>query len=199
VARPGSPRYHGLPPRAYYGVVSIVEVPGSGSQWAPGGGWSLGPGSYVYEQKGLLHGLTWREVQHFMITAAVGGWIAKPVVSIGIGLLHWNYHVFKDQTNWLELDTYISPGGGGPGQSLISTNPPPSVEEVGRIITSPGNPWDAATGPSHGAGRKAGGPRKSLQRGSRPRRKCKPGHYWNGRKCVRIPEKGWRDFSRKYD
>ena len=103
----------------------------------PGAGWRLGPGSYVHEQKGLLHGLTWKEVQHFMITAAIGGWIAKPAVSIGVGLLHWNWHVFKEQTNWLELDTYISPGGGGPGQSLTSTNPPSSLEEVGRMITTP--------------------------------------------------------------
>jgi len=31
-----------------------------------------------------------------------------------------------------------SPGGGGPGQSLTSTNPPSSVEEVGHMITSGG-------------------------------------------------------------
>ena len=69
-----------------------------------------------------------------------------------------------------------SPGGGGPGTYPISTNTPPSIEEVGRMITG-----------KSGSGK------------SRSRRKCKPGHYWNGRKCVRIPEKGWRDFSRKYD
>ena len=28
-----------------------------------------------------------------------------------------------------------SPGGGGPGHSLTSTNTPPSLEEVGRMIT----------------------------------------------------------------
>ena len=142
-----------------------------------------------------------------MIKAGVGA------LRVGVlwHLVHIPAHIlarnpFFDPSRYQGVDSFeftgldfLSPGGGGPGQSLTSTNPPPSVEEVGRIITSPGNPWDAATGPSHGAGRKAGGPRKSLQRGSRPRRKCKPGHYWNGRKCVRIPEKGWRDFSRKYD
>ena len=30
-----------------------------------------------------------------------------------------------------------SPGGGGPGYSPTSTNPPPSLEEVGRMITAP--------------------------------------------------------------
>ena len=139
----------------------------------PGAGWRLGPGSYVHEQKGLFHDLTWREIQHFMITAAIGGWFAKPLVSIGVGLLHWNWHVFKDQTNWLELDTYISPGGGGPGQSLTSTNPPPSVEEVGRMITTP--------------------PQSERHARARILKKtrCPPGHRWSYRfkKCVKSTKR----------
>jgi len=35
----------------------------------------------------------------------------------------------------IRLGSPDSPGGGGPGQSPTSTNPPPSVEEVGRMIT----------------------------------------------------------------
>jgi len=31
----------------------------------------------------------------------------------------------------------MSPGGGGPGQSLTSTATPPSIEEVGKIVTQP--------------------------------------------------------------
>ena len=142
------------------------------------------PVRYMGGQQPLGYGLTWREVQHFMITAAIGGWVARPVVSLGMGLLHWNYHVFKDQTNWLELDTWITPpGGGGPG-SVVTSTTPPSITATGASLAQPG---------------KTEGPARASKRGSRTRRKCKPGHYWNGRKCVRIPEKGWRDFSRKYD
>ncbi len=50
-----------------------------------------------------------------------------------------------------------SPGGGGPGHSPISTNTPPSLEEVGRMITS----------------------------GGRFRKSCPPGYRWDGRRCVR--------------
>ena len=51
----------------------------------------------------------------------------------------------------------FTPGGGGPRDSLTSTNPPPSVEEVGRMVTS----------------------------GGRSRKSCPPGYRWNGRRCVR--------------
>ena len=51
-----------------------------------------------------------------------------------------------------------SPGGGGPGHSPISTDPPLTTEEFGRMITSP-----------------------PAKRRSRPRRekKCPPGYYWS--------------------
>ena len=63
-----------------------------------------------------------------------------------------------------------SPGGGGPGLSPISTNPPPSVEATGASLAQ------------HG---KTEGPARSSKRGSRPRRRCKPGYRWNGHRCVR--------------
>ena len=53
--------------------------------------------------------------------------------------------------------SYPRPGGGGPGQSLTSTNSPPSIEEVGRMVTS----------------------------GGRSRKSCPPGYRWDGRRCVR--------------
>ncbi len=144
----------------------------------------LGPGSYVYDQKGLLHGLTWKEVQHFMITAAVGGWIAKPAVSVGIGLLHWNYHVFKDQTNWLELDTWItSPGGGGPG-SVVTSTTPVSLEATGASLVQLG---------------KTEGPARASKRGSRPRRKkCPPGFRWSRRLQTCIFSDKPKGYGRKY-
>jgi len=148
----------------------------------PGGGWNFRPagGSYVFEQKGLFHGLTWREIQHFIITAAIGGWIAKPAVSIGVGLFHWNYHIFKDQV--YSLDS-TGPGGGGPGQSLTSTIPPLSLEATGASLTQPG---------------KTEGPARSSKRGSRSRRgpkgtliKCPRGYHWDKKtgRCLKNRKK----------
>ena len=53
-----------------------------------------------------------------------------------------------------------SPGGGGPGHSLTSTNPPPSIEEVGRMITG-----------KFGSGKR-----------------CPPGYIWSHKKqrCVHV-------------
>ena len=64
-----------------------------------------------------------------------------------------------------------SPGGGGPGQSPISTNPPPSIEATGARPPQLGKPE---------------GPARASKRGSRPRRKCPKGHHWNARigKCM---------------
>ena len=65
-----------------------------------------------------------------------------------------------------------SPGGGGPGQSLISTNPPPSVEEVGQII-------------SRGYPMKGGRPESKKASRGRSRKRCPNGYRWNGHRCVR--------------
>jgi len=62
-----------------------------------------------------------------------------------------------------------SPGGGGPGLSPISTNPPPSIEATGASLAQLG---------------KSGGPARASKQGSRPRRYCKPGYRWNGTRCV---------------
>ena len=67
----------------------------------------------------------------------------------------------------------ISPGGGGPGQSLISTATPPSVTEVGRMITQGGHPM------------KGGRPDSSKASQGRSRKRCPPGYRWNGARCVR--------------
>jgi len=64
-----------------------------------------------------------------------------------------------------------SPGGGGPGQSLTSTNPPPSIEEVGRMITS----------------------------GGRSRKRCPTGMVWSPRhkKCILDITWGTDQYTRK--
>lgn len=75
---------------------------------------------------------------------------------------------FSGVTSILSFFT-LSPGGGGPGHSLTSTNPPLSLEATGASLAQSG---------------KSGGPASSSKRGSRPRRKCKPGYRWNGTRCV---------------
>lgn len=71
------------------------------------------------------------------------------------------------------LSWTLSPGlsgGGGPGTGTpTSTNPPPSI---------------TATGASLGQHGKPEGPARLSKRGSRPRRRCKPGYRWNGHRCV---------------
>ncbi len=67
----------------------------------------------------------------------------------------------------------LSPGGGGPGQSPISTDPPPSVEEVGTLIPQGGHPMQVGHPDSPEASR------------GRSRKRCPPGYRWNGRRCVR--------------
>ena len=66
-----------------------------------------------------------------------------------------------------------SPGGGGPGQSLTSTDPPPSVEEVGTMITRGGHPM------------KGGHPHSSKASRGCSRKRCPSGYRWNGKRCVR--------------
>ena len=72
-------------------------------------------------------------------------------------------------TSILSLFT-LTPGGGGPRASPISTTPPLSLEATGASLAQLG---------------KSGGPASSSKRRSRPRRKCKPGYRWNGTRCVR--------------
>ena len=64
-----------------------------------------------------------------------------------------------------------SPGGGGPGHSLTSTATPPSVEEVGRMITS----------------------------GGRSRKRCPTGMVWSPRhkKCILDITWGTDQYTRK--
>ena len=57
-----------------------------------------------------------------------------------------------------------SPRGGGPGHSPISTSTPPSVEEVGRIITGTVSP----------------------KTGKRSWERCPHGYYWDGKKCRKV-------------
>ena len=64
-----------------------------------------------------------------------------------------------------------SSGGGGPGESPISTVVPPSIEEVGEILSNPGIAVEVPSSP-----------RRSTSKKRRKRRKrCPPGFRWSSR------------------
>jgi hypothetical protein len=65
---------------------------------------------------------------------------------------------------YLDFTKSPSPGVGGPGEIPNLHRPPPSIEEVGELISIPILVGDVA---------------------SSPRKSCPPGYRWNGRRCVR--------------
>ena len=71
----------------------------------------------------------------------------------------------------LLADEYDSTGGGGPGESLTSTESPLTLEQVGLAYQD----LSAAGNSAHG-GRRSG---------SKPRKRCPTGFRWNGRRCVK--------------
>jgi len=69
----------------------------------------------------------------------------------------------------------LSSGGGGPGESPISTDVPPSIEETGEILSNPSIVGEVPSSPRPSTSKKAGKRRES----------CPPGYRWNGRRCVK--------------
>jgi len=154
----------------------MPQVPGNTISGA--GGYGSYPGN-PYHDRYVWITMPDGEVRHLAVTAGIGLIARNPYVSIGVGVLHGLSHVFEPGhhpagpsfTEWITgtYDPSTSPGGGGPGLSPISTNPPPSVEATGASLAQ------------HG---KTEGPARLSKRGSRPRRRCKPGYRWNGHRCV---------------
>ena len=130
----------------------------------PGGGWLLGPGSYVYDQKRLGDVPLTKEEKAVLFAAVT--LVAGPLAIWRGSLLG----VSAARVLLLAMLT-TSSGGGGPGGVLTSAVPPSttsggvpiSTEDLGRLINS-----------AHGGGRS----------GAKPRKRCPPGFHWNGRRCV---------------
>jgi len=156
----------------------MVEVPGSGSQWSPGGGGFMGPGSYYYRQEGL----GWRSMSpEARVSILALSTLAAGPIGIMAGGGRLAMFVWKIR---LPVIAYAalsaSSGGGGPGEVLTSAAPPsitsggapPSVEGLGRLIIS-----------AHGGGRS----------GAKPRKRCPKGHHWNARVGRCMPDFiGWK-------
>ncbi len=80
-------------------------------------------------------------------------------------------------STWLTPDP--SSGGGGPGEIPKLHRPPPSIEEVGEILSNPPIAGEVPSSPSS-----SNRPSSGSISGKR-RKSCPPGYRWNGRRCVK--------------
>jgi len=153
----------------------MPQVPGNTISGA--GGYGSYPGNPYRDRYDWII-MPGGEIRHLVVSAGIGLIARNPYVSLGVGVLHGLSHVFKPGhdpagpsfTEWITGTwTPSSPGGGGPGPSPISTDPPLSVEATGASLAQLGKP---------------GVPASSSKRGSRPRRRCPSGYRWNGHRCV---------------
>ena len=157
--------------------MSIVPSPG---QMGPGTG-SIG--SVLMKHPTLFKGLGMGPA---LMGLGVGITIAdlQRTQKHGLG---WDVKAFRDKKAD-QLMTHImipvilrilpSSGGGGPGESPISTVVPPSIEETGEILSDPGIMVEVPSSPSSNR------PSSGSISGKR-RKSCPPGYRWNGRRCVK--------------
>ncbi len=106
------------------------------------------------------------EPLHTAIGGAMG-LISKrnPYVFVATGLVHGGYHFYHKFVSGSSSQSYQQNGGPGNKSSYKPSGHTPTLGA--RSVSS-----------AHG-GRRSG---------SKPRKRCPPGHFWNGRRCVEIPE-----------
>ena len=75
---------------------------------------------------------------------------------------------------WIELSAKDSTGGGGPSESPTSTTPGRGPRYWPRRPDRPGGSPPVII--------------ESSKKTTRSRKRCPPGHFWNGRRCVKIPK-----------
>jgi len=159
----------------------MPQVPGNTISGA--GGYGSYPGSLYHDRYDWI--VMPGETPHLAASAAIGIIARNPVVSVVTGVAHAYWHLLSYAVEHADHD-HSSPGGGGPGLSPISTNPPPSLEATGASLAQPG---------------KSGGPASSSKRRSRPRRKkCPKGYHWSKylRMCIRDEPEIRLSTRRKY-
>jgi hypothetical protein len=158
--------------------MSIVPSPG---QMGPGTG-SIG--SVLMKHPTLFKGLG-------MGPALMGLGVGITIADLQRAQKHgfgWDVKAFRDKKAD-QLMTHImipvilrilpSSGGGGPGESPISTVVPPSIEETGEILSDPGIEVEVPSSPQSEF--------ESLlaYTSGTSRKRCPPGYRWNGRRCVK--------------
>jgi hypothetical protein len=176
----------------------MSQVPGSGSQWSPGGGGYMTTGgpAMAIASKGLIVGVP--VALTVVSLVGVGKFLkAARVISAADAALVRLYQtgripVFGGATlgppGWIgpaltmmggTASTWFTPdsssGGGGPGEIPNLHRPPPSIEETGEILSNPPIAGEVPSSPRRSTSKKAGKRRKS----------CPPGYRWNGRRCVK--------------
>jgi len=131
------------------------------------------------------------EVGHLVASGAVGLALGglRTGASLVTGFIHWRVHSAEDSVfhrlqdivedssseTGSKIQVPLIPntsGGGGPGESLTSTDTPLTVSEQGRALAQAGK---------YGRTPSASGRKESRA----SRRRCPSGYRWNGRRCVK--------------
>ena len=111
----------------------MPQVPGNTIQGA--GGYGSYPGNPYRDRYDWII-IPEGEGRHLAASFAIGLIARNPFVSASVGIFHGLYHlselVYDERGGFRSIQ---SPRGGGPGHSPISTNPPPSLEEAGRLLS----------------------------------------------------------------
>jgi len=115
----------------------MPQVPGNTISGA--GGYGSYPGNLYRDRYDWII-MPDGEVRHMAASFVIGGIVRNPFVSLAVGTAHGIYHLseymYTDAGEFRHGQVWSSsPRGGGPGHSLTSTNPPPSVEEAGRLLS----------------------------------------------------------------
>jgi len=175
----------------------MTQVPGSGSQWSPGGGGYMTTGGTAGRlvTKGIIVGtpvaltvISLVGVGKFLKAAgAIRAADAALVRLYQTGRIPWLGASTYYPPGWIgpavtiaggTMSTWFTPssaGGGGPGEIPNLHRPPPSIEEAGEILSNLPIAGEVPSSPRPSTSRKAGKRRKS----------CPPGYRWNGRRCVK--------------
>ncbi len=194
----------------------MSQVPGSGSQWSPGGGGYMTTGgpAMALVSKGILEGvpvaLTVISLvgvgKFFKAAGALRAANAALVRLYQTGRIPFIGGSTYYPPGWIgpaatiaggTVSTWFTPssaGGGGPGEIPNLHRPPPSIEEAGEILSNPGIMVEVPSSPRRSTSKRS---RKVIS-------KCPKGQYWDPqlRICVRKwttgEKRAWnRRFAKK--